>query len=588
MSDDFPTFEESDASPARAAPRARRIRWQVILLGAGLLLAALAGAFMLIFQPPTPVGPIDISYSQTQTYSEGIVGQPQWVNPLLATSQADRDLTALVFSGLTHIDEYGQPSPDLAEKWEVSPDGLTYTFHLRRGITWHDGAPFTADDVAFTMSLLRDPSFPGPADLGAFWQTVETYADDPSTVRFVLTQPLAAFPEYTTIGILPVHILGGIKAADLPKDPSNLSPIGTGRLQWLAQAKQFGYTTVQLKPYPGYYDRTRAVHLSAVELRFYQNSNSAFSALSRSEIEAMGDLTVAQLNSALPSKRLSVYSTRRPSYAAIIFNQGASARLPFFTDPMVRRALGMALDKRAILSQVLPQQALPASSTILPGTWAYDSSLTPIPFDTAGAAAQLDQTGWPLAGGVRAHENIKLSFNLLAADNPTDRQFGQLVVQAWKALGVDASLQTVSAEQLIKRLQSAPGDQGRDFDAALIEFGQGSLADPDPYPFWHETQIKDGQNYSGFADRDISEMLEIARKDPNGVRRAELYRAFQQMFEDRAAAIILYNPLYHYAVSCQVQGVQLMILADPSDRFRNMQDWHILAPAQAAQACPNN
>jgi peptide/nickel transport system substrate-binding protein len=435
------------------------------------------------------------------------------------------------------------------------------------------------------MSLLRDPDFPGPADLGAFWQTVETYADDDSTVRFILTQPLAAFPDYAGIGILPVHVLGGIRAADLPGDAFNLAPVGTGRLQWVSSSKQLAYTSVQLRPSPLAYDPSRAVHLSAVEFRFYPNTNSAFSALSRSEIQAMGELTYAQLTSALPSQKLSIYSARKPSFGAILFNQAAPTRLPFFTDPLVRRALEMALDKRALVSQALPQQALPAESTLLPGLWAYNSNLTPAPFDVAGAAQQMDQTGWPVAGSVRSHDNIAMSFRLMVADNPVDRQIGQAVVQSWKGLGVDARLDVVSAEQLIKHLQTTSGDQGHDFDAALVEFGQGDQADPDPYAFWHETQINDGQNYGGFADRDVSELLETARKEPNGVRRVELYRTYQQLFIDRVPAIILYNPLYHYAVSCQVQGIQLLLFAAPSDRFQNMNEWRVLSPEQAAKAC---
>jgi ABC-type transport system substrate-binding protein len=143
----------------------------------------------------------------------------------------------------------------------------------------------------------------------------------------------------------------------------------------------------------------------------------------------------------------------------------------------------------------------------------------------------------------------------------------------------------MSAAREIELLQTPPGDDGRGFDMALVEFGQGGLADPDPYPFWHESQVARGQNFSGFVDRDISEMLEVARRDANGVRRADLYKAFQQAFLDRAAAILLYNPLYHYAVSCQVQGVQVVIYTEPADRFRNMQDWRIIPADQVEQYC---
>jgi peptide/nickel transport system substrate-binding protein len=563
---------------------ARRLRWQVIVLAAGVLMIVGAVAYMLLNKSDNP-GPRPVELSTTETYTEAIVGKPMWINPILAVSQADHDLASLVFSGLTRVDEYGQPVPDLAESWDLSEDGLTYTFHLRSGVTWHDGTLFTADDVTFTMGLLRDPAFTGPADLAAFWKTVETYADDESTVRFVLTQPLSAFPEYADIGILPSHLLAGIALDELSQDPFNLAPVGTGRLQWVSLQEQGNSVTVNLKPYPAYYDTQRQVRLADIALHFYPDANRAFNTLG-SDNQAMGGLSPGQLQGVLDSPKLNIYTSRLPVYAAIIFNQAASTRLPFFQDPAVRQALTMGLDRSGLVAKVLPRIASPALSTVLPGTWAYNDVLTPVPYDTTAAAQALDQAGWVLDGATRTKDGTSIAFKLLVTNQDADKKVGQAIVDQWRTLGIDVSLQTLDAEQLLKRIQSPQeGDQGRDFDAALVEFSQGRLADPDPYTFWHESQIESGQNYGGFQDRDISEELEIARKDPNGVRRAELYRSFQQRFLDQAAAILLYNPLYHYAMSCQVQGVQLMILVDPSDRFRNMNEWQILSPDQAAQYC---
>lgn len=578
----------SDLSSSTNSPAlslVRRLRWQVIVLGVGLLLIVGAILYMIFNRGGVPA-PRPVPVSITETYTEAIVGKPVWINPLLAVSQADRDLVSLVFSGLTRVDAYGQPAPDLAESWEVSPDGLTYTFHLRPGVTWHDGAPFTADDVAFTMSLLRDPEFVGPADLAAFWRTVETYTEDQSTVTFVITQPLAAFPEYAGIGILPAHLLAGIAPADLPQDPFNQKPVGTGRLQWVSMEEQGDSTVVQLRPYESYYDAARRVRLADIELRFYDDADRAFRA---AEAQAMGGLSPGQLRAALDSPQLEVYTSRLPVYAAIIFNQGTSSRLPFFQDAAVRQALILALNREGMMAQVLPRIAIPATSAVLPGTWAYNNALEPLPFDATAAAQRLDEAGWVLDGGMRAKEGTRLAFELLVTNQDADRRVGQAIVNEWRALGIDVTLKTLDAPKLLERIQTPQeGDQGRDFDAALVEFSQGRLADPDPYTFWHESQVSVGQNYGGFIDHDISEALEIARKDSNGVRRAELYRSFQQQFLEQAAALLLYNPLYHYAVSCQVQGVQLMILVDPSDRFRNMNEWRLLSPEQVEQFCPGS
>jgi peptide/nickel transport system substrate-binding protein len=586
MGDNSPSSEKPAPS---ASERIRRFRWQLIVLGAGLLMIASAGLFMVLRKTPAETQPTvePISLIETQVFSEAVVGEPRLVNPLLGVLQADRDLVALVFSGLTRLDEFGQPVPDLARGWEVSPDGLTYTFRLRDDVTWHDGQPFTADDVAFTMSILRDPDYTGPSDLAAFWRTVETYAVDATTVRFVLTQPLAAFPEYAGIGILPAHLLAGIAPADLAEDSFNLAPIGTGRLRWVSSQVEDGVMVVHLEPYRAYYDVERAVRLDALDLRFYPDANGAFRALASQQppTQAFGGLSAAQLESALASPSLNIYTARLPAYAAIIFNQNAPERLPFFQQEEVRQALTYALDRQSLIAQALPRQALFAATPFFPGTWAYNDSVQPLAYDPARAAALLDEAGWPLEGTYRQREDTTLAFTLLVSDDPAERAIADMVAEQWRAVGVNVTVRALSPEVLLQRLR-APTEQGRNFDAALVEFGQGHFADPDPYPFWHESQVEQGQNYSGLIDRDISEALEIARKDPNGVRRAELYREFQRLFVERAAAILLYNPVYHYAVSCQVQGVDLTIFIDPANRFDNLHLWRIVSPSEAGDVCP--
>ncbi len=580
----------SSIAPGRS--HSKRLRWQFVILAAGLLMSVGAGLFFLLNRSPgtgeSPAPDVQtIQMVTTQVFSEAIVGEPRFVNPLLATSQADRDLVALIYSGLTRLDNYGQPIPDLARSWDVSADGLTYTFHLRDDVTWHDGQPFTARDVDFTMSLLRAPDFPGPTDLAVFWRTVETYVIDDYTVRFVLTQPLSAFPEYAGIGILPAHLLAGIAPGRLATDSFNLAPVGTGQMQWISADDDNRVVTVNLAPYQGYYDRGRRVQFEGMVLRFYLDSGQAFRALARQDppTQAFGGLTSGQLDAVLASPNLNVYSARLPATAMILFNQQAPDRLPFFQQEEVRRALVAALDRTSLVSTSLPRQALVTESPLLPGTWAYSPDIQAVTYNPLLAAQLLDQAGWLLQGDTRSRDGVPLAFTLLVANRPTDRQIGEFIAEQWRAVGIRTTLQTLPPAEIITHLQT-PTDQGHNFDAALIQLGQGRLADPDPYPFWHESQIGEGQNYSGFVDRDISEALEVARKDPNGVRRAELYHSFQRWFVDKAAAVLLYNPVYHYAVSCQVQGVQVMLFVDPADRFRNLHEWRIASPDEIETACP--
>ncbi|MGB9880193.1 MAG: ABC transporter substrate-binding protein, partial [Anaerolineae bacterium] len=155
------------------------MRWQVLIaIVAIFLILALTGytAFHL-----TTVAIPDYG----GTYREGVAGNPNCINPLFsAYSNVDRDLVVLIFNGLTYADERGQIQPDLADTWEISPDNLTYTFHLRQDVRWHDGTPFTADDVVFTINVLRSPDFQGQPRLAELWQMVTVERADCYTVRF--------------------------------------------------------------------------------------------------------------------------------------------------------------------------------------------------------------------------------------------------------------------------------------------------------------------------------------------------------------------------------------------------------------------
>jgi peptide/nickel transport system substrate-binding protein len=561
----------------------RNIRWQLILLviGGALIVGVVINQVRRSGGGPT--GPaVEVGQVDDWRYFEAVVGEPRFINPLLATTQPDRDLSALIFSGLTRLNPYGEPIPDLAERWEVSEDGLEYTFYLRRDVVWHDGAQFTARDVDFTMSLLRDPTFAGPGDLAAFWGTVETYVESDYTVRFVLTQPLAYFPEFLRIGILPEHLLQGTTGAGLPSREFNLTPVGTGPLKLESLTQEGRVAVAQLTPAANHYDPARQVSFSEMELRFYANNQTAFGALQRGEVSAVAGLSADQVETALAGDGMSVYSTLSPIYAAIIFNQQDAERLPFFQDDGIRRALTMGLDRYGMVESVLGSGAIVAESPVLPGNWAYNSAASMAAYDPEGAAALLDQEGWviPDEGGTRAQEGVPVSFRLVVSDQPEFRQLGQMVVEQWAALGVEVQLDVMDAADM-RSQRLLP----RNFDAALVEFGQGGIADPDPYPFWHQSQIEDGQNFSGLDDRDVSEAIEMARREQNGVRRTELYREFQQLFGDRGAAVLLYYPVYSYAVDCRVDGVQLAMLTTPSDRFRTIGDWHLVSQAEERERC---
>lgn len=539
------------------------VRWPLLLIGAGATLIGAAFIYLAFTYTTATVPAVG------GTYVEGVAGYPHAINPLLAAyNDVDRDLCALVFSGLTRLNAQGDIEPDLALKWEASLDGLTYVFHLRSGLRWQDGAPLTADDILFTVGLMQDPDFPGPPDVGTLWRTVQVFKDDDLTIRFVLSEPFAPFLDYTTFGILPAHLLEGTRAADLPSTEFNLQPIGSGPFQ-VSEVETQGPETlsVLLRPNPYYYGARP--YLEGIRFRFYPSYASVFRAFQDGEVEGVGQITLQDLPRARNEEDLNLYSAPLADQVLIFLNLRKKDELPFFQEKEVRQALLYGLDRQGLVDRVLSGQAIVAHSPILADTWAYYAGIRRYEYDPQKSGALLDGSGWVVSGdgGVRRKGEQTLSFTLLTSTDPVQTAVAQEVARQWREIGVEATVVSLPPLELRDALER------RDYQAALVELALPGH--PDPYPLWHQTQIESGQNYAGLDHRRISEILETARIVVNRDQQAALYREFQELFAEEVPAILLYQPIYTYGVHKKVQGVQIGPLMTPSDRLRTISSWYI-------------
>lgn len=539
----------------------RHIRWQILLIIVGAVLVAILLTY-LAFNYTTVLRP-----GHGGTYVEGIAGFPRYINPLLSGyNDVDRDICALMFSGLTRLNSYGEVEPDLARAWEVTPDGLSYTFYLRSSAQWHDGTPLTADDVVFTIGLLQASDFPGPPELGAtLWRTVNIEKIDRRTVRFTLPEPYAPFLDYTSVSILPAHLMRGIHAGALPAAQFNIRPVGSGPFQ-LEELEVEGdtITAMVLEKFPDYY-RARP-YLDRVQLRFYPSYQAAFSAYAAGEVEGVGGIATADL----PRAPGDLFSAHTAEYGLVFLNLNRSD-LPFFQEPEVRQALLYALDRQQIIDTALDGQALITHSPLLPGTWAYKTDIPRYEYDPDKANRLLDEAGWVRREsdeGARRNEGQRLAFTLLTSTEPQRIEVAQMLAQQWATVGVTVTVETAPPLEVREALEQ------RRFEAILVHLTQPG--DPDPYPFWHETQVENGQNYAGFEHRRISEITEQARIITDQERRRELYDEFQQLFAQEVPALLLYVPVYTYGVDERIHDVQVGPLVHPSDRFRTISKWWIV------------
>jgi len=557
----------------------RTLRWQILIAVGGLILVV----GLLIGQAPS--GP-DAAPQPVKggAYVEGLVGRIVRLNPLLDFSnQVDRDIDRLLYRGLVQFDSQGLPQPDLAESWTVSADATLYTFTLRSDAQWHDGVAVTSDDVVFTFSELQDQDFPGPPDLHGLWKDINIIRLDDRTVQFQLSEPFAPFIDYVAMGLLPDHLLRGAQVENLIDHPFNLEPVGTGPFRFdrfLVEGEQI--VGVSLVPWEGFY--AERPFLERVEFRTYPDEAAALAAYESGEVAGISRLDGETLKRALLLPSLNIHAARVPR-AGIVFLNLKHPEKTFMAEKEVRQALLLAVNRQWLIDSVLDGQAILATGPILPGTWAYANTLEPRPYDPPAAARLLEDRGYVLPVGatpgtpeyVRAKEESVLDFTLVFPDEaPFDRMAAQLQ-ESWAAIGVRVELQPASPDSILPDYLET-----HDFEAVLTELDLSPYPDPDPYPFWHDTQIEGGQNYGGFEDRNSSIWLERARTLSDAGRRAEFYQSFQHRFQDQVPALILYYRVYSYGLDAALQGVSLGPLNDPSDRLQGLTGWYLVARREAA------
>jgi peptide/nickel transport system substrate-binding protein len=537
---------------------ATNARWYLLLaLVAVTVVAVLLGAYIWsrsLIEVPAAGG----------VYTEGLAGQPLYLNPILSEySQVDRDLCSLIFGGLVSINAAGSPQPDLAESWAISDDGLAYTFSLRQQVLWHDGAPFTAQDVLYTVGVLQDPSSGASPDTSDFWSQVRVDALGMHTVRFTLPQPFSPFLSRTAIGLLPAHLLADVPADELASHTVSRAPVGTGPFI----LDELTADSARLIPNPDHYLLAEPL-IDAIEFHFYPTHQAALQAYRDGEVLGVSRVWPEDLVDVWSDPGLKVYSAPLAEQMLLFANIESYILL----DPSVRKALVLATDRQAIVDEVLLGQGLVAHGPVLPFSWAYDPALTTYEYDPEFAADVLDMAGWADVPGedVRAQGGRPLSFQLLIGADAAEIAIAQMLIDQWAQVGIKAVPRVVTPLDLVNNHL-----RPREYELALFRW-QGIPSDPDTYALWHSSQAEpQGGNLTMLRDDQIDQTVEEGRLQHDPLVRKRWYDRFQQRFTKIVPIIPLYHPVYHYAISGQVTGVQVGPLYDPSDRFRSIDRWMV-------------
>ncbi|TMD58103.1 MAG: peptide ABC transporter substrate-binding protein [Chloroflexi bacterium] len=507
------------------------------------------------------------------SYTEGVAsaGPPRTFDPLFASTQAERDVSALVFTGLTRFDQRGLVVRDLATDFSSSEDGKTWTFTIRSDARWHDGEPVVAADVVYTVGVAQDESYHGPY-AGTF-AGAKVEALDDRTVRFVLPDVFAPFLEASTIPLLPSHLLRDVPAVQLERDPFSVRPVGTGPFRFDSRDE----SRVTLVRNDNFYrvapQRTRP-YLDKVVLRLFPDTNAAVQALARGELQGLGGISADDADRVRGARDISTNYFPSDEATVLFFNLAPDHAT--FRDRSVRQAIAMAINRPRLVQLIAGGHASITDQPALPSSWAYSRDLPRRPFAPDDARTILDAAGWidHDGDGVRDKGGVALRFGLVTNDDPPRVATVQQIAHDLDAIGISAQVEVVSFNQLVDTRA-----RERTFDAMVLAVSTGM--DPDPYTFWHSSQVKDpGLNLTSYATLGMDRALEQARRTLDQTQRKDLYgQVFMQLQED-APAVYLYFADYVYAVDRSVRGLRIAPLADPSQRFWSVEDWYVRTVAQ--------
>ncbi len=505
------------------------------------------------------------------TYQEGILGQPRFLNPVLAqTNDTDRAISQIIYSSLFTYNGQGELIPDLAKDYQLSEDGKTYTIQLKEGILWHDGETLTAEDVIFTLKTIQDPEYKSP--LRNNWQGVEVNKLNDYSLEFKLANAYAPFLHNLTTGIIPKHLWSGISAVNFALAQYNLKPIGSGPFlfQEFIKNDQGNIEVIVLKRNPNHYQNPKP-YIEKIIFKFYNNQTNLIKAYNQREIDGLGFLS--NTNEIKLNNNLNKHYIQLPSYYAVFFNQHKNKAL---TDKTARLAIAYATDKKEIIDQVYNNKASIIDSPLLPQWFGFNEDINIYDFSLEHAQNILEANEWidTDENGIRDKnindEKVQLEITLTTTDWPELEQTAQILKTQWEKIGAKINLDIIEAGTVIEEERIKP----REYEAIL--FGEILGSDPDPFAFWHSSQGKDpGLNLARYNNSEVDEILEEARQILDPEERWQKYEKAQKIITDDLPAIFLFSAEYLYPINKKIKGINLNKIPEPAYRFCQIENWYI-------------
>jgi peptide/nickel transport system substrate-binding protein len=475
---------------------------------------------------------------------EGSIGDVSGFLTAVTSDSASHTAAGYVFNGLVRYDRNLKLEGELAESWEVSPDGRKITFHLRKGVTWHDGKPFTSEDVMFTYRRMIDPNTP-TAYAEDFKQVTRAANPDPYTFVVEYDKPFAPALASWGMHVLPKHLLETYP--DISRSPLNKKPVGTGPFRFVEW--KTGEKTV-FEANPDYFEGRP--YLSRVITRVIPDPATMFLELKSGGIDMMG-LTPLQYTRQTKTEefRKSFNKYRYLSFGYTYL--GFRLSHPLFSDRRVRQAFAYAINKKEIIDGVLFGLGQEATGPYKPGTWAHNPDVKRYPYDPERAKALLAEAGWKDAGGEGVLEKggRKFAFTVLTnAGNESRAKTAEIIQQNLAAVGIRMEIRTLEWSAFINEFVDK-----RKFDAVIL--GWSISQDPDQYDIWSSKKTGPKElNFVGFADAEVDRLLEEGRRTFDIEKRRKAYFRIQEILAEEQPYVFLYYPDSLPVVQKRIHGIE--------------------------------
>ncbi|MBI2487029.1 MAG: peptide-binding protein [Deltaproteobacteria bacterium] len=492
-----------------------------------------------------------------------IGAEPATLNPITASDAYESTINGgNIYETLVKRDNKTlEIIPLLADSWEISEDKLVYTFHIKKGIKWHDGVPFTSKDVLFSYNTITDPKVDAP-QLRNYYQDVKNVEVlDDYTVRFTYARPYFLALEFCGgMPIVPKHIF---EKGDFNTNPAGRSPVGTGPYKFV---KWNTGSEIVLERNEGYWGKKP--HIKRIVFKIINDPSVAFQVLKREELDLAGLTPIQwsrQTQSEAFQKNFDKLSYFTPNYSYVGWNMTK----PYFSDKQVRTALTHLVNRELILKEILHDLGEVVTNPFYINSPEYDKSIEPYPYNSEKAKKLLDEAGWidHDGDGIRDKGGVKFKFEfLIPAGSETGEKIATILKEELDKVGINMQIRKTEWAVFTQRLNE------RRYDAVTLAWSMG--VESDPYQVWHSSQAEQGSNFVGFVNKQADRLIEEARTEFNRDKRIELYRKFARIVNEEQPYTFLFCRKSTVALHKRFKGVEVYPLG------LDQLEWFVPLPLQ--------